>query len=117
MSSRKLNDELESVNKFLIFFFLLKDIISNLTRIRKRYSLKEVAAHCTIDDCWMIVFDKVYDLTEFIHVHPAGYEIMLEYAGSDATNAFNEKPHTPDAQSALEKYFMGDLREVNMLHE
>jgi cytochrome b involved in lipid metabolism len=57
----------------------------------------------------MIVNDKVYDLTDFNEYHPGGHEIMLEYAGSDATNAFNEKPHTIDAADMLEKYLIGEL--------
>lgn len=75
----------------------------------RQYTLKEVAAHCTIDSCWMIIFDRVYDLTEFIEYHPGGYEIMIEYAGADATNAFNEKPHTIEASVMLEKYLIGEL--------
>lgn len=42
----------------------------------------------------MIVFDRVYDLTDFIAYHPGGYEIMLEYGGTDATNAFMDKVNT-----------------------
>lgn len=53
--------------------------------------------------------DKVYDLTEFNDFHPGGFEIMLEYAGTDATNAFSEKPHTVDAAEMLEKYLIGEL--------
>ncbi len=68
-----------------------------------------MAAHCTADSCWMVITDKVYDLTDFIDYHPAGHEIMLEYAGTDATNAFNEKPHTIEAAIMLEKYIIGEL--------
>jgi cytochrome b involved in lipid metabolism len=75
----------------------------------KQFSLKEVAHHCTADSCWMVIFDKVYDLTDFIEYHPGGYEIMLEYGGSDATNAFNEKPHTIEAFAMLDKYLIGEL--------
>lgn len=75
----------------------------------KQYTLKEVASHCTIESCWMVVFDKVYDLTDFIEYHPGGYEICMEYAGTDATNAFNEKPHTIEAVDMLEKYLIGEL--------
>jgi cytochrome b5 len=79
----------------------------------KQYTLKEVASHCTIESCWMVVFDKVYDLTDFIEYHPGGYEICMEYAGTDATNAFNEKPHTIDAVDMLEKYLIGELVKVS----
>ena len=77
------------------------------------YTLKEVAAHCTIHSCWMVVNDKVYDLTDFLMIHPAGYEIMLEHAGTDATNAFFEKGHSLSAQNMLEKYFVGELVKVS----
>ena len=64
----------------------------------------------------MVVFDKVYDLTDFINDHPGGYEIMLEYAGTDATNVFVEKPHTIEANQMLEKYLIGELIKVNLYY-
>lgn len=75
----------------------------------RQYTLKEVAAHCTIDSCWMVISDRVYDLTDFLEYHPGGYELMIEYAGADATNAFMEKPHTIEATAMLEKYLIGEL--------
>ncbi len=63
----------------------------------------------------MVVLDKVYDLTDFIEYHPGGYEIMLEYGGTDATNAFIEKPHTIEATDMLEKYLIGELVKVNII--
>lgn len=86
----------------------------NAPKQLKQYSLKEVAAHCTMDSCWMVVLDKVYDFTDFIEYHPGGYELMLEYAGADATNAFIEKPHTIDATGMLDKYLIGELVEVSV---
>jgi cytochrome b involved in lipid metabolism len=74
-----------------------------------QFTLKEVAAHCTMESCWMVISDLVYDLTEFIEYHPGGYEIMLEYAGTDATNAFMEKPHTIEGTAMLDKYLIGEL--------
>ena len=88
--------------------------MSKSTVLRHRvFTLKEVAAHCTIHSCWMVVNDKVYDLTEFLMIHPAGYEIMLEHAGTDATNAFFEKGHSLSAQHMLEKYLVGELVKVS----
>jgi len=82
----------------------------------KQYTLKEVASHCCVDSCWMVIFDKVYDLTDFIEYHPGGYEIMLEYGGADATNAFNEKPHTLEALEMLDKYLIGELILVSLVY-
>lgn len=57
----------------------------------------------------MVIHNKVYDLTDFICLHPGGIEIMLEYAGIDATNAFNYKPHSIEAFKILERYLIGEL--------
>ena len=33
---------------------------------RKQFTLKDVSAHCTANDCYMVIKDLVYDLTEFM---------------------------------------------------
>ena len=33
----------------------------------KQISLKEVANHDSWDDCWVIIYDRVYDITQFLH--------------------------------------------------
>lgn len=86
-----------------------KNALSVHDEILPQYTLKEVAFHCTYESCWMVIRDKVYDFTEFIEYHPGGYELMLEYAGADATTAFDEKPHTIEANAMLEKYLIGVL--------
>ena len=105
----------EKLNLSLLLERLSRQL--SLTKVPKLrlFSLKEVAQHCTADSCWMVIKDKVYDLTDFIHDHPGGYEIMLEYGGTDATNAFNEKPHTIEASLMLEKYLIGELIQVRVL--
>ena len=34
------------------------------------HTLEEVAKHNQENDCWVILNDSVYDVTEFMHVHP-----------------------------------------------
>jgi L-lactate dehydrogenase (cytochrome) len=48
----------------------------------------EVAAHTTANDLWTVVDGEVYDLTDFALEHPGGLEILLRYAGRDATAAY-----------------------------
>ncbi|KAJ7170015.1 FMN-dependent dehydrogenase-domain-containing protein [Mycena filopes] len=60
------------------------------------FSLEQVAAHSTPTDCWVIIKDQVYDVTEFLQEHPGGAKIILKYAGRDATSAY-EPIHPPDA--------------------
>ncbi|KAI8922317.1 cytochrome b2 [Powellomyces hirtus] len=53
-------------------------------------SYQEVQRHSTQDDCWMIIHGKVYDLTRFLPEHPGGKRVLLNQAGMDGTEAFQE---------------------------
>lgn len=50
-----------------------------------QWTYDEVAKHDSRDDCYVILYNKVYDLTEFIPEHPGGPQIIIKYAGKDAT--------------------------------
>ncbi|KAI0815253.1 FMN-dependent dehydrogenase-domain-containing protein [Irpex lacteus] len=60
------------------------------------HTLNEVAQHNNAKSCWVIIKDRVYDVTEFLSEHPGGAKIILKYAGKDATAAY-EPIHPPDA--------------------
>lgn len=77
------------------------------------YTLAEVAEHATEDDCWLVIRDEVYDVTEYIPGHPGGDQILLG-CGQDATSMFEEKPatgtpHSAVAEGKLPTYKIGDL--------
>lgn len=82
------------------------------------YTLVEVEAHATGEDCWMAVDGKVYDITEFIAggKHGGG-DAVLEGCGKDATELYNTRPmgsgtpHSEMARGFLENYYIGDLVE------
>ncbi|KAJ3194439.1 hypothetical protein HK101_002708 [Irineochytrium annulatum] len=69
----------------------------------------DVASHNTRDDCWMVIEGKVYDITRFLDEHPGGEEVLLEQAGTDATEAFEEIGHSDDARDLLKTFFVADL--------
>ncbi|XP_069114184.1 cytochrome b5-like [Argopecten irradians] len=73
------------------------------------YSLKEVADHCDTQSCWIVLHDKIYDVTRFLHEHPGGMEILLEHAGRDATLDFEEKGHSREAYTLLQDLCIGEL--------
>ncbi|TPX32506.1 hypothetical protein SmJEL517_g04380 [Synchytrium microbalum] len=56
--------------------------------VTTKYSIAEVAKHNNEDDCWIIINDKVYDVTDFLDGHPGGKRILMSVAGKDATTAF-----------------------------
>jgi len=47
-----------------------------------------VAKHCTRDDAWVIIDERVYDVTRFIDKHPGGVGPILNLAGKDCTDVF-----------------------------
>jgi len=54
-----------------------------------------VSKHNKEDDCWVIVGDRVLDITDFLKDHPGGAKAPLLFAGRDATKEFNML-HKPD---------------------
>ncbi|KAK0245838.1 FMN-dependent dehydrogenase-domain-containing protein [Armillaria nabsnona] len=60
------------------------------------FTLQQVAEHSTASSCWVIIKNSVYDVTDFLSEHPGGAQIILKYAGKDATLAY-EQIHPPDA--------------------
>ncbi|KAK7175827.1 hypothetical protein R3I93_000172 [Phoxinus phoxinus] len=75
----------------------------------KYYTVEEVQAHNMIKDSWLIIHDKVYDITSFMEEHPGGEEVLLEQAGSDATESFEDVGHSTDAREMLQQYYIGEL--------
>lgn len=45
----------------------------------------------------------------FILQHPGGADIMLEYAGHDASTAFRSSGHSRMAVKALDRFLVGEL--------
>ena len=88
---------------------------NNLTSIT--LSLEEISKHSTIISCWMIVNNKVYDVTSDISSHPGGEATILPSCGKEATNAFDTKgnqgnSHSPFANGLLDKDYIGDVGQI-----
>ena len=73
------------------------------------FTLDQVSEHCWADDCWLVLYDRVYDVTRFLSLHPAGSDIMLESAGRDATSAFHGVGHSQEALDMMKEYQIGVL--------
>nr|KAG5708033.1 hypothetical protein BaRGS_025171 [Batillaria attramentaria] len=86
--------------------------IHDTENVPPTFTRRDVMKHCDSDSCWIIVEDKVYDVTRFLRQHPGGDDIILEYAGHDASAAFWDKGHSNDAHRMLREYYIGDLKEI-----
>ncbi|KAH7018328.1 oxidoreductase NAD-binding domain-containing protein [Microdochium trichocladiopsis] len=74
------------------------------------YSAKDVAAHRSAGDGWMVINGEVYDVTKYINDHPGGAEVLLESMGTDATEAFDNAGHSEDAFEIMAEYRIGKLK-------
>ncbi|KAJ0030982.1 hypothetical protein Pint_13276 [Pistacia integerrima] len=59
----------------------------NTNKASKLYSKTEVSLHNKRTDCWIIIKNKVYDVTSYVEEHPGG-DAILAHAGDDSTEGF-----------------------------
>nr|OQO20478.1 hypothetical protein B0A51_10600 [Rachicladosporium sp. CCFEE 5018] len=52
-------------------------------------TVEEIKKHNTIEACWLVINDEVWDLSEFAPDHPGGGEIIYKHAGRDASSSYN----------------------------
>lgn len=52
----------------------------------------------------------VYDATPYLDDHPGGAEVMLDVAGQDADEFFEDIGHSQDARDELKKHLIGSLK-------
>uniref|UniRef100_A0A182M1E9 Cytochrome b5 n=1 Tax=Anopheles culicifacies TaxID=139723 RepID=A0A182M1E9_9DIPT len=101
----------------------------------KTYSLADVKAHNTNKSTWIVIHNDIFDVTEFLNEvnptasfttpsqaqiakpqqrdigkrHPGGEEVLLEQAGKEATEAFEDVGHSSDAREMMKKFKVGEL--------
>lgn len=66
--------------------------------------------HNTPESCWVILYNKVYDVTSFLPSHPGGSKIILKLSGKDATEEY-DPIHPPGTleDSLPSKAFLGTV--------
>ncbi len=76
-------------------------------------TVEEVAKHASDQDCWIIVRNKVYGVTNFINEHPGGSFRIIPNCGKDATEGFETQggrgSHSQDAYQLLPDFLLGEL--------
>ncbi|RAH40564.1 putative cytochrome b5 reductase [Aspergillus brunneoviolaceus CBS 621.78] len=77
-----------------------------------QYTTDEVAGHKSKDDLWIAIRGKVYNVTDYVRDHPGGAEVLMDVAGLDATEAYEDVGHSEDADEILETYLIGTLKDA-----
>ena len=60
-------------------------------------------------ECWLVIDNGVYDLTEFQHIHPGGHTILRSYYGLDATKGYWQAHRRLDIDTMRDMYRVGRL--------
>ncbi|CAN6564429.1 hypothetical protein ACFX13_027013 [Malus domestica] len=100
----------------LVAFFLIprgpkygkvKKVLSNEKPARV-YTKADVSLHNKRTDCWIIIKDKVYDITSYVEEHPGG-DAILDHAGDDSTEGFFGPQHATRVFDMIDDFYIGDL--------
>nr|XP_009857888.1 cytochrome b5 isoform X2 [Ciona intestinalis] len=84
---------------------------------KKVFRLEEVKKHNNVQSAWIVVHNKIYDVTKFLEEHPGGEEVLLEQAGQDATESFEDVGHSSDAREMQKDYYIGELHPDDQFKE
>ena len=73
------------------------------------YTPEEVAKHNTVEDCWIVISGKVYDVSGYLDDHPGGGEVISDLAGNDTTEDFDDVGHSEEAIEQLADFMIGKI--------
>ena len=99
------------IKSFSLMFLMLIMVsvgFGNYIANAASYTAADVAQHATASDCWMILNNSVYGLTNYIPIHPGG-TFISSMCGKDGTALFNSGPHPAGTLNVLNSYILGSL--------
>jgi hypothetical protein len=74
------------------------------------YTMAQVRANNTAANCWAVINDSVYDLTNWIKSHPGGSGAIVGLCGTDGSSSFSVKHGNQSRPAAqLNSYRLGPL--------
>jgi cytochrome b involved in lipid metabolism len=72
-----------------------------------------VAGHSTSTDCWVIMNNNIYDITEYIPKFSGATSTLTAVCGKDATaelfTSWKNSPTGDADRQTFEQYYIGDL--------
>merc|ERR1711934_559955 len=80
----------------------------------KIISKEEFLKHQSAESLWICYRGKVLDVTEYQMDHPGSDTVLLDNAGKDSTEEFDDVGHTPEAKTKRDSLVIGRLTEEDM---
>jgi len=81
----------------------------------KIVTYEELKQNSTKNSLYVLLHEKVYDVTKFIDEHPGGDDVILAEAAKDATQAFEDVGHSDEARELLPGLLVGDFEKDGAL--
>lgn len=120
----------------MVFLFLLLGVVAGIFLVRQdqniaekaatptnppttgtNYTASQIATHNTSSNCWLIISNKVYNVSTYLVNHPGGVSVVTPFCGKEATQAFNTQggrgSHSNTAKNLLTQYLVGNLTVVS----
>jgi len=102
---------------------LVQNNLNKLKALGVVLNMTEISKHNNVNDCWMLINNKVYDITSYFGKHPGGSRTMSSTCGTDSTAAYSTKDpsaqssssriaHSSNAQNLLTEYYLGDFNQT-----
>ena len=83
--------------------------------MQAEFTRDDVAKHNTESSYWLIIDSLVYDLTQFLAMHPAGDQVLIPFAGRDATVDFFALHRRDVLEKYGPKYCIGRVKDEKPL--
>ena len=82
----------------------------NLVAETPVWRVDQIKPHNKATDLWLIIDNKVYDVTDFVEDHEGGSAILRK-AGLDNSKGFKGSQHPAKVFEMIDEYYIGDLHE------
>lgn len=80
----------------------------------KIFTWEEIRKHNSDSDCWVVMYDYVCDMTDFLPQHPGGLNPIRDQGGYDTTKMFEAIGHSKKADKEWQKRIIGKLDKTSV---
>eukprot|EP01121_Diplochlamys_sp_Union-15-3_P016741 TRINITY_DN5753_c0_g1_i1.p1 TRINITY_DN5753_c0_g1~~TRINITY_DN5753_c0_g1_i1.p1 ORF type:complete len:174 (-),score=26.73 TRINITY_DN5753_c0_g1_i1:9-530(-) len=74
---------------------------------KRVFTRKEVALHNSETDGWIVISNKVYNVTTWLEFHPGGAHVLKDKLGQEATEEFLTRGHSWQARDIMQTFHIG----------